>query len=462
MPQNAQNPDPGPPGGFWGRLRRFVDGWYIDRDACDRAFARMHRRDAIGDRLHLYLAGGGIVCLFGPLTMTELAFAPLLVFFFVRIVNTLPIWIHGFGQPVVLVGLMIATWMGVSLVWSGDRAQGLDEMAELRWLALTALLLPVIEKRRVLIGALCLGLAMGQLGQLLDVFDGFGIGWLAAMVQNHEGRVSGWWHPVVGGSLLVSAMGLHMPALLWGRGRTRLLGWGGFALSGVGVIATGSRGAWIAAALMTLTGVGFALCLRRISPKRTLLVGGAALLVALAGSWLMRGAISQRLDESRAELREMAQGDYSSYSGIRVRMAQLAGEAIAQHPLGGVGAGGYQAWANRADPSAGVHAHAHNSVLHIWATLGVVGLALWVLLVVVMLRGAWRIARQPDAHPYELAPLMGLLGLVLASITDSTHLNAQTAALIGVLAALCPAYCPKHPRWPASGGLGPDSQKGAE
>ena len=49
----------------------------------------------------------GLICLFGPITMTEIAMIPLFVFFFVRVVNTFPIWIHGFGQPSVLVSIAL-------------------------------------------------------------------------------------------------------------------------------------------------------------------------------------------------------------------------------------------------------------------------------------------------------------------------------------------------------------------
>ncbi|HCT46273.1 MAG TPA: polymerase, partial [Phycisphaerales bacterium] len=37
-------------------------------------------------------------------------------------------------------------------------------------------------------------------------------------------------------------------------------------------------------------------------------------------------------------------GDYDSYSGRRVRMAQEAIEAFSQHPIVGVGTGGYERW----------------------------------------------------------------------------------------------------------------------
>lgn len=426
---------------------RFADGAYIDRDACDAAFERMHRQDPIGDKIHLLLAMAGLICLLGPVTVTEIALAPMLVFFAVRVFNTLPVWIHGFGQPVVLLGLVLAAWMFLTLNWSGDPALGREEIGQLRWLALAGLLFPVIEHRTKLIVALCIGIALGQIGQILDVFNGFGIEPIAKLVENHPGRYSGWWHPVVGGSILVAAMGLHLPAALLGKGRAGLWGRVGFVASGLGVLATASRGAWLAAVAMVLIALVMALAIRRIALKRVLLATGAALLLLAVGAWLMRAPLTARIEETRDEIHAINQGDYTSYTGLRVRMAQLATQAIAEHPIAGVGAGGYESWCDQTDPTAGAHAHAHNAALHAGATLGLVGLGLWGLIVVVMVRGAWRYGDEPGQSPYALGPLFAIVGLLLASLTDSVQINAQTAALLGVLAALSPALAPGHPRW---------------
>jgi len=128
-------------------------------------------------------------------------------------------------------------------------------------------------------------------------------------------------------------------------------------------------------------------------------------------------------------------------------MAQLAVEAAVEHPIAGVGAGGYRAWMDEADPVGGTSPHAHNSVLHIGATLGLVGLGLWAFFFWVLLRGAGRIWDEQQQGPYGLGPMFAIVGLLLASSTDVVHLNQQTAAMIGLLAALSPAICPGHPLW---------------
>src|SRR5690606_40313370 len=56
------------------------------------------------------------------------------------------------------------------------------------------------------------------------------------------GRNSGWWDPVIAGSLLTAALGLHLPAALWGKKVWRALGIAGCAITLPGILATGTRG----------------------------------------------------------------------------------------------------------------------------------------------------------------------------------------------------------------------------
>ncbi len=448
MDTNDPNPDSGPQAWFFRRaLLGFVDGHYIDRPACDGAFERMHRQDAIGDRLHLLFACLGLVCMFGPVTLTEIAFGPLVVFFFVRVINTFPVWIHGFGQPVALAAIAIAGWMMLSLLWSGDPYLGWGEIAELRWFALVGLIFPVIEHRRALITAMCIGIAFGQLGQIADAFDGFGIGWLAQLVENHPNRIAGWWQPVVGGSILVGGLGLHLPSVIFASGRTRLWGMAGVVSVGVGIIATGTRGAWIASVLLIIGSICFGAFTRRMRTRQVVVLILGALVISLIGGALMRESLSIRFDQARSEIGQAFDGQYDSSTGLRVKMGQFAIDAAAAHPLIGVGAGGYQTWVNIQDPEAGVHAHAHNSLLQIASTLGIVGVLLWFVLMLSAIRSAWRIWDAQTEGYIGLAPLFAIVGFLLVSLTDSIQLNAQTAAMLGALVALCPAYRPKHPIW---------------
>jgi len=402
----------------------------------------MHQRDAIGDRVHLLFACLGLIAMFGPVTVTEIAFAPLAVFFLIRAVNTFPLWIHSFGQPTVLIAIALACWMMISLSWSPDPKNGWNEISELRWILLVGFIYPVIERRKLLILSMCIGIGFGMFAQLFDAFDGFGVNWIANLVANHPNRIAGWWHPVVGGGIFVAALGLSIPPAFAGVGRTKIFGRVMLLLCGISLIATGTRGAWVAGFILVLLSMLYTLITGKIKKKQAALILLVSVILITIAAFFLPDSVQSRINETRNEIQEVLDGRFDSYSGIRVQMAQTAIDEIAQHPFFGVGAGGYQQSAIDEDPESVVHAHAHNGLLQIWSTLGVVGVILWGMLLVSMLRGAclsWN--RQLDGI-WGLCPMLAIVGLVLASITDSIHINTQTAAMLGALAAMSPAYRP--------------------
>ncbi len=424
-------------------LSGFVTGSYITGDACDAAFERMHQRDRIGDRIHLVLACVAMFGIAGPVSVVDLAMLPLVGFFVVRVVNTFPVWVHGFGQPVVLVGLMLAGLMGVSLLWSVDPAAGLEHIGELRWLAMIGFIYPVIEHRRVLIASLCIGFVFGYGAQVIDAFDGFGNAWLADRLWHEPNRISGWWDPAVGGSVLVGALGLHLPAALMGSGKVRAIGLLGSSATIVALIATGTRGAWVAAVGLIVVGVCVSAWVGRLR-LRSMVVGGVVLMVAVVAMGVLKGdAISERLTKARSEIGLAVEGDFSTSTGARISMWVQAMDAGLEHPIGGIGAGGFEHWMQeRTSEVLDDHAHAHSSVLRLWSEHGVFGVLFGGLLVVVVLVGAWRSVGVDERGSYLMGPFFGLVGLVLVSVFDSVLLNVNTMALFGGLAALGPAYMP--------------------
>jgi O-antigen ligase len=421
-------------------IARFVSGSYITRDPCERAFARMHERDRIGDRIHLALACVCMALVSGPVSVAVLAPVPLVVFFFVRVLNTGPIWIHGLGQPVVIATGLLAGWMALSLAWSSDPATGFEMMGQLRWMTLLVFVYPVIERRMALIAALALGFVLGHGAQVIDAFNGFGNAWLADALWHEPERISGWWDPAVGGSVLVGALGLHLPGALGGKGRARWVALLGCAITTIALVATGTRGAWIAALVMLVLAIG-----ARVVMSRRYGVGIALLIVVLVGAGvsfaLVREGAGVRIDQAREQIRRASEGDLDSTIGARISMADKAIESFAAHPVRGVGAGGFRGVMETTDSTLDDAAHAHNQVLQWASELGFVGLAMGVLVVVCALVGAARWARL-DPWSYRAAPLWGMIGLVLVSAFDSVMVNLHSAALFGALSALCPVWAP--------------------
>ncbi len=453
MPHADRDPDPGPDAPPDSPVRWLLDGGWVERDRAAAAFERMHRRDAIGDKIHTALACLAAFGLAGPTSAVEIAYLPLLVFFFVRVVNAGPTWIHWLGQPVMLGALALAAWQAISLAWSGDRWLGLDHLGSLRWLAIGVLFWPVIERRRAIVAAFALGMLAGNASQLAHaVGTAAQIDWLT--FPRAKFRNSGWWDPVVGGSLLTAALGLHVPAAILARGGAR---WLALAASGVtlaGILATGTRGAWIAAAgliaISAAWGAWTALRANAWTVRGTLARGAVlALVLAVAGGgvWLTAGdTITRRYDKAREEISAAFRGDDDSDTGARISMIYWATRAFGDRPISGVGTGGYRAWVEDRADGTNVHDHAHNAPLHIAATTGVVGLALAGYVVLVALRaGLARFPVTPGArgwNAFDAGPVFAIVGLLLAGLFDGVHLNTQTAAVLGLMLGLCPVWRP--------------------
>jgi O-antigen ligase len=154
----------------------------------------------------------------------------------------------------------------------------------------------------------------------------------------------------------------------------------------------------------------------------------------------------------------LTNANYASDTGARILMAKWAAAAFLEKPIIGHGAGSFKVIAERniaADPrAAGVRAHtqAHNTMLHIAATLGAVGVALfaWITYAACMGGilgrvggGTHATSTQASTHwtnigrAYDLGPVCALVGMVLVSAFDTVLVNTQEAALVLTLVALC-------------------------
>jgi O-antigen ligase len=171
-------------------------------------------------------------------------------------------------------------------------------------------------------------------------------------------------------------------------------------------------------------------------------MGLIGLVVLASGAWLGSGVArrAQRgYDEVAAALRNK---EFTSDTGARLLLNWWAIEAIAEHPVQGVGAGGYRPWvidhlrARNIDPaSRRLHAHAHNGVLHAGATTGLVGAAL--LAGAVLCGLACGRPRRGETWALDAGPAAALLGLIFVSAFDTVQVNAQTAAVLCGLLGLC-------------------------
>lgn len=403
-----------------------------------------------GLQRHGFVAAGTLLLLMGPISVTEIVAAILAGFFLLRLPRTWRVCEGALRQPVFILALIWTLWQVTTLLWSPDVRLGLDEMADLRWALFILCLWPAIRYRRLLIAALAGSFVLGFLSQVLQWV---GQDWSWVPWPRVPDRLSGWWDPAVGGTLLSGALGLHLPAAFMGRGRTRAIGLALSVLTLVAIIMTGTRGAWIAAAGLIVIVAAVALWTSRQRARLLLALAVMAVLVTIAGLAL-RGPIVSRVTNARDEITQAIEHkEFTTSTGTRIIMYWWAIEAFAEHPIGGVGAGGYHAWVDQhliqqgIDPAERrVLDHAHCALLHVAATSGVVGLAVALAFIVFAFRGAFLYVGREQLGTYLAGPGFALIGLLLVSAFDTVHINTQSAALLGALLALAPGWLPREAR----------------
>jgi len=415
-------------------------------------FFRQRHVDPLGVRIHTALAV--VACLLAafPTTPLEWAALPLLAAFLIRMTEhhrvLRPLWL----DPVVWLLAAWAALICLSFFYTHAAPRSwLGDAQSLRFAVLILALYPVLDRRRWLIAALLISFALGQSVQLAHALN-------LTSIQRLPGRISGWWDPVVGGSLLCAALGMHLAGSLLSTTRpARFLGTLGALAALLGILATGSRGAWIAAVLTICIAALIAL-LRLPSRQRAgpLLAGLALVSIAAAAVWLtppVRARLDQGIAETRAALEDSR---FTTDTGLRVAMARWAIAEFRAHPILGVGAGGYQSWAAAqtsqrareldAPPRARtmLHAHAHNWYLHTLATTGLLGASLLFSALILAIRSGLRGPRDgPPPSGYDAAPPLGLVGLAAAGLFDTITINQQTAFLFFMLMALCLSIRPR-------------------
>lgn len=415
------------------------------RDA--EALTACRRGDRRGSQVHLACAVAMCLLVSWPTSIVELAGIPLILALLIRIQHTRRVT-PGIGvQPHMLVGYAIAAWLAVTLAWSADRSQGLEELGAWRWLWVPIAVWPVIHRRLLLTRLVAWGFAAGIASQWLHLLGTqTDLAIFGPFVWDRDpARISGWWDPVVGGTLLVACLGLHMGLTTIGTRPARLAS----AIAVVFVLAsialTGTRGAMLAAGAVLL--LGPALILARTTLQRrhitAIIVAGIGAAVLIAGVWSVHGsALVERVDDARAEVRAAIDGSPPrGDTAMRVRMAEWAIAGWEQSPVLGEGAGSFRTFSVNALEAEGLepesfttHDHAHSAIPHALFVGGLPYAALLTAMLWVCVVAGVRTGNVPAA--------LGILGLCAAGVFDTIQLNAQTMALLFVFIALSPSRPP--------------------
>ncbi len=441
----------------------WLAGCWLNRDRIARVFQGQHR-DRLGIAVHLL--GGMVLCftLSFPYAVHEFMLPLVASASLIRITMTWRLLTHLFLQPVVLIALVFLAYRGLSLSWSADPAFGLIHLGEVRFMLLLLALWPIMEYRTLLIACYLAGMLVGNTVQLAE-FVGLQTGWQWLIWEHHEtGRITGWWRPAFGGASLCVPLAIWLHAAFLARGirpRWKNLAIAMSAISLAAIVASGTRSAWLAAA-MTIAIVALAALWRfwkgsgdrneqqvRRKPRGTMI---AIALAALAGGALVLAPrVIDRARSASTEIsRALEENDYDSDTGARLLMWIEASRAFAQHPVAGVGEGGFRAWARRdaqriVQPQVAerIQEHAHGTIPHVAATNGAIGLALFALLLASALRCAW-IAPRPGPTGLERSLLLAIIALILVGQFETMHVGSRLKQHMWLLLAFSPAYVPSQ------------------
>lgn len=423
--------------------------------------------DRFGDAIHLALA-----CLFcfaaaWPISIAESAALALAICWLIRLPFLWRSHLLLCRQWHFLLLLVLFLWHAAMLGGIRDLAEGLQQWGAFRYAALIPALFPVARHRGWLMLAAAAGFATGAALQLLEALAPGLIQLAAFEHRTPDGRIGGWWPPVLAGELLLGAAAIHAAALLHARSRAgAILALGGMALSLAGVFLSGTRGAWIAAALLLaiVASAGFRTRLRSPRTRRRAALGLALALVAAVALVLATDSGRRRLLDARNEVARLVErGESQTNIGLRARMLEWGWRALKERPLTGIGPGQFPAWVAAARSTAtgdelGAieqferehHGHCHNTLLAMALAAGVPGATLLVAFVAVALIAGFRRAdgeAQGPAlmHAYAAAPPWLLLSTVLLWPFDAVIVSVQPMMLMMLGAALCPGWIPSMP-----------------
>ena len=362
--------------------------------------------DPIGHRVHTGMAAAYAFALPVATFPEGLAGAVLLVYSLLRLHRTWRSYAILFRQPVMWgLGAWVA-WSAMSIAWSSDPAQGWDELQAARAALLPLMIWPVLD---------------GAAGKL------------------HAGNTAAW---------CAAALCWHASAAMHGRSWIR---WSAIALGVVataGLVMTGSRGPWIAAAL-TLPACVMVLAIRRRTTRRFAAVLVLLGLLSAVIVWPVASrVIAPRIERAVSEVqRALDEGDYTTSAGLRVAMWQWAGSIFVEAPVWGRGAGCYQSelydreaykslldrQRNDEDVDYLTRDHPHSTYLYTLARTGAVGGALFAMVLLLAVLNAWR---APPAFAWADGTLFALATWIVGAQFDCFELNASTFGMLTLIVAV--------------------------
>jgi O-antigen ligase len=325
--------------------------------------------------------------------------------------------------------LIALTWFG--LLWSTDVGRGLKyAMKTYYWLYAMALASVVLSQRRpgMLIKALMVGLVINAFAAFLQLVKILPK-WSSISFLGYTGLHSGY-----NTLSLLLVIGILMATFYLRNSEGKKEKFLSIALAVVYLVhlmIMQGRGGYVTFILLSPLAVYNAAC--SLVRKRRLwvvLVLYALMISIFFSSSIVRERVFNLSENLRQQLSaegEVALGTKYSRLVDRVYMWRWAVELFWEHPLIGVGTGGYRKWVLDKGGDQEID-HPHNNLLYMATSFGVLGLIAFGWLFTILLRVGWR-HRNKEVGFFGLASLLAIL---IGGMTDTHILDSGGMFLLAV------------------------------
>ena len=210
-------------------------------------------------------------------------------------------------------------------------------------------------------------------------------------------------------------------------------------------VLSGSRGGWITLAICMMTLYAYG---ERETRRRLSFIFGIGLVLFGVILFIPQFHVMQRFSDVVLNFNQYQLGNVDTSVGARLEMWKGAWQLFIENPLMGVGRANFHEGLNMLiarqmiSPAVQIYYHAHNDILQVLATQGLVGAAALGAVYIAPLRFFMRCWRCHDAaQPYALAGILLVVSYIVSGLTQvlfAHHLGtAFYAATISVLVGLC-------------------------
>ena len=405
-------------------------------------------RDPIGDKIHTIFACAFFVTVPFNIPAASITFSVLVFYWLIRLPSTYRTLSLLTTNTIVIYLLLWFCWLSLSLLWSNNIDNGLDHLRSSRMMFLPILLWPIMHNWKKLVISALVGVAILNALQISDflisVFQKKPIERTSGFIGGHPPNAGLWssFSFIVLSSWIFTIQNKRKAIFI-----SLIL----LAVSALfGSVLAGGRGNFVGLFVAVPVLVFCILKNSNTSPKKlVILLCGFAAIVSTV--WLVPPA--RKLTQVRTEQalegykKYIEQDDPRTSTGIRLAWWSSSVRAFKNHPIRGVGLGGFPNWTVVDDGLDGYvkrwpgfskrvllePSHPHSMYFSTLAEGGLVGIGILIAVFICLCVASVYIGSSLSFGPIML-PLV-LLWFIAGSFEIFQH-HGQTLAMLGLLASI--------------------------